>query len=74
MTPERRQVLDLLADLSTLHPEMRMGQWMTVFATFARGTTPEAIYDVEDEELIPVMRDFLEKRRAIAAGSHVTVG
>jgi hypothetical protein len=33
---------------------------------FGAGTTPEAIYDVEDEELIPVMRDFLEKRRAVA--------
>jgi hypothetical protein len=69
MTPERRQVLDILGELSTLHPEMRMGQWMTMFASSARGSTVEAIYDVEDEELIPVMRSFLEKRRAEAAAT-----
>lgn len=69
MTPERRQVLDILAELSTLHPEMRMGQWLTAFATFARGPQPESIYDVEDEELIPVMERFLANRRAEAAAS-----
>lgn len=69
MTSERRQVLDILTELSTLHPEMRMGQWMTMFATFARGPEAGAIYDVEDEELIPVMKSFLEKRRAEAAAT-----
>lgn len=70
MTDERRQVLDILGDLSTLHPDVRMGQWLLMFAESARGMAPEAIYDVEDEELIPVMRAFLEKRRAesVAAG------
>jgi hypothetical protein len=69
MTTERKEVLDLLAELSTLHPEMRMGQWLLMFAYSARGTAPESIYDVEDEELIPVMRSFLEKRRADAAAT-----
>lgn len=64
MTPERRQVIDLLAELSELNPEMRMGQWLNLFATLARGAQVESIYDVEDEELIPVMIRFLEKRRA----------
>ncbi len=66
MTNERREVLDLLGELSNLHPEMRMGQWITMLASLARGPELESIYDVEDEELIPVMRDFLAKRRAIA--------
>jgi hypothetical protein len=64
MTDERRQVMDLLAELSTMYPEMRMGQWLTMFASLARGSKPESIYDVEDEELVPVMRDFLARRRA----------
>jgi hypothetical protein len=64
MTPERREVLEILAELSTLHPDMRMGQWLLMFAYQARGTKPEAIYDVEDEELLPVMRRFLEDRKA----------
>ena len=67
MTPERREVLEILAELSTMYPEMRMGQWMTAFACSARGSKVEAIYDVEDEELLPVMRDFLAKRKADAA-------
>jgi hypothetical protein len=67
MTPERQQVLQLLGELSTLHPDMRMGQWLLMFAYQARGTKPESIYDVEDEELVPIMRDFLEKRKADAA-------
>ena len=66
MTPERREVLEILAELSAMHPEMRMGQWMTAFASFARGPNVEAIYDVEDEELIPVMRRFLENRKRAA--------
>ncbi|MCE9530234.1 MAG: hypothetical protein K8T89_03730 [Planctomycetes bacterium] len=67
MTNERIEVLELLGHLSELHPEMRMGQWMALFASLARGPEVESIYDVEDEELISVMRDFLAKRRAIAA-------
>lgn len=63
MTPERRQVIDLLAELSELNPDMRMGQWLTLFATLARGLQLESIYDAEDEELIPLMRGFLDKRR-----------
>ena len=66
MTDERRQVLEILGELSTLYPDMRMGQWLLMFAYSALGTKPEAIYEVEDEELIPVMRAFLEKRRAEA--------
>jgi hypothetical protein len=67
MTPERAEVLELLAGLSAIAPEMRMGQWIAMFATLARNADVESIYDVEDEELIPVMRDFLAKRRAEAA-------
>ncbi|MFO0821847.1 MAG: hypothetical protein U0792_01815 [Gemmataceae bacterium] len=66
MTDERKRVLDLLGELSTLHPDMRMGQWLLMFAELARGATPEAIYDVEDEDLIPVMQAFLDKRLAEA--------
>jgi hypothetical protein len=66
MTNERREVLELLTELSELCPEMRMGQWLLMFAHSARGTKPESIYDVEDEELLPVMRRFLESRREAA--------
>lgn len=72
MTNERSRVLDILGELSTLHPDMRMGQWLLMFAELARGQGPEAIYDVEDEELLPVMRAFLETRKANALAAACT--
>ena len=66
MTDERHQVLEILGELSVLYPDMRMGQWLLMFAELARGSGPEAIYDVEDEELLPVMRRFLANRKAEA--------
>lgn len=66
MTPERRRVLDLFAELSELYPDMRMGQFLTWFACAARGQNVEAIYDAEDAELIGVMQTHLEKRKADA--------
>ena len=74
MTPERQQVLEVLGELSTLHPVMRMGQWLLMFTCQARGTKPEAVYDVEDEELIPLMRAFRDKRKADAAVAQAQAG
>jgi hypothetical protein len=67
MTDTRREILEILAELSTLYPQMRMGQWMTSFASSARGARIESIYDAEDEELLPVMRRFLASRKAALA-------
>jgi hypothetical protein len=66
MTAERDEVLTILAELSGLHPEVRMGQWVGMFANIARGSTAESVYDAEDEELLPAMREFLAARRAEA--------
>lgn len=67
MTAERRELLDILGELSDLCPDVRMGQWVLMFADTALGTKPESIYDAEDEELLPVMRRFLASRRESAA-------
>jgi hypothetical protein len=64
MNSERREVLDLLAELSTMYPEMRLGQFLTWFAGAARGQRAESIYDAEDSELIAAMRAHLSKRLA----------
>ncbi|MBX9585456.1 MAG: hypothetical protein K2X87_34550 [Gemmataceae bacterium] len=69
MTADRKRVLDLLGELSTLHPDVRLGQWLLMFAELARGGGTEAVYDAEDEELVPVMRAFLDKRRAEATAT-----
>jgi hypothetical protein len=64
MTTECRQVLELIEELSSLYPDMRLGQILTWFASIAREAKAESIWDVEDAELIPLMRDHVEKRRA----------
>ncbi len=65
MTTERREVLELLVELSDAYPEIRLGQILGWFAGAARGPRPESIYDAEDAELISVMRAHLEKRHAV---------
>lgn len=66
MTPDRRELLEILAELSTLRPDIRMGQWLLMFTDQCRDDRPESLYDVEDHELLPVMRRFLESRREAA--------
>ena len=59
MTEARKDLLLLLADVSNRYPEMRLGQMLSWLATAARGSTPQATYDVEDAELISAIRDHL---------------
>ncbi len=66
MTHDRAEVLEILAELSGLSPDVRMGQWLGMFANVALGSTVESVYDAEDEELLPAMREFLAARRADA--------
>jgi hypothetical protein len=72
MTTERQEILEIWAELSELYPEVRMGQWLTSFASAARGSDVEAIYDAEDEDLLPIMRQFLANRKR--TDSEVLVG
>jgi hypothetical protein len=67
MTIERRELLSILGELSTLCPDVRMGQWLLMFTDQCRDDSLTSLYDVEDEELLPVMRRFLETRREAAA-------
>ena len=50
--PTRQEILQLLAELSEVVPEVRLGQLMVNLSYLARGLTKEAIYDMEDEELL----------------------
>jgi hypothetical protein len=53
---KRDEIVGLLRDLSALLPDMRIGQLMANLATVARGTSPSAIWDMEDEELLAAAR------------------
>lgn len=66
MTRDRAEVLEILAELSGLYPDVRIGQWLGLFANVALGSTVESVYDAEDEERLPAMREFLDTRRAEA--------
>jgi hypothetical protein len=59
----RRDVLDALGRLSETVPDWRLGQVIANLAVAARGPTPEAVWDVEDEELLAAIRRLLEKHR-----------
>lgn len=64
MTNTRGELLQVLTELSEECPEMRMGQLVANLATLAKGAIVEAIWDVEDEELLPAARRQLETFRS----------
>ncbi len=65
MTSEtRRELLHVLGELSEQCPEVRLGQLISNLGTLAKGPTVEAIWDVEDEELLEAARRQLEVFRA----------
>ncbi len=65
--PVRQDVLLALAELSAAFPEWRLGQMIANLAVVARGATSEAIWDVEDEELLAAVHRQLDKRRERAS-------
>jgi hypothetical protein len=62
--PVRKELLNVLAELSELVPEVRLGQLMANLSYLARGLTAEAIWDMEDEELLAAAREHLEEWRS----------
>jgi hypothetical protein len=62
--PVRREVLEVLAELSQVVPEVRLGQLLANLSYLARGLSNEAIWDMEDEELLVAAREHLEEWRS----------
>lgn len=61
--PVRKDVLDALGELSVTFPDWRLGQMITNLAVVARGATGEAVWDVEDEELLAAIHRQLDRHR-----------
>lgn len=62
MNPEiRRELLRVLDDLGEYTPDVRFGQLLANLSYMARSFTAEAIWDVEDEELLSAARSHLEE-------------
>jgi hypothetical protein len=60
------ELIDALAELRQALPSMRLGQLLANMATVARGATPDAIWDVDDDELLAAIRWQLHELAARA--------
>ena len=56
----RLELLEALSELSEQLPEVRLGQLISNLATLAKGPQVEAIWDVEDKELLEAAKKQLE--------------
>jgi hypothetical protein len=56
MSAEREEILRLLARLSDLTPDVRFGQLIANLSYLAVAPTVEAIWDMEDEQLLDAIR------------------
>jgi hypothetical protein len=70
MEPVRKEILRLLEQLSELAPEVRFGQLIANLSYLASGPTNEAIWDMEDEQLLEAIRqhiaDLSQRRPSVA--------
>ena len=57
------RILEQLEQVRTQCPELRFGQLIANLSYLAKGPTNEALWDVEDEELLAAARKHLEDRR-----------
>ena len=56
INPVRQEVLQALAEISELAPEVRLGQLIANLSYLARGLSNESIWDMEDDELLAAAR------------------
>lgn len=59
ITPQRQEILRLLEQLSELTPDVRFGQLIANLSYLAVGPTNEAIWDMEDEQLLAAIRQHI---------------
>jgi hypothetical protein len=70
MNPDvRRELLRVLGELSAYTPDVRFGQLLANLSYMAKSFTAEAIWDVEDEELLEAARSHLKELSARHAPS-----
>ena len=59
ITTQRQEILQLLKRLSELTPDVRFGQLIANLSYLAIAPTNEAIWDMEDEQLIEAIRKHI---------------
>ena len=66
----RTELLEVLAELSHVRPEWRLGQTLANLATTAGRTGAGGVWDLEDDEALVAARDLLAKlQSSVAAGA-----
>jgi hypothetical protein len=56
----KQDILHALSELVEQAPEVRFGQLIANLAVIARGPTPEAVWDMEDDELLEAVKSHIE--------------
>ena len=59
ITAQRQEILRLLEQLSELTPDVRFGQLIANLSYLAVGPSNEAIWDMEDEQLVEAIRKHI---------------
>jgi hypothetical protein len=59
ITAKRQEILQLLERLSEFTPDVRFGQLIANLSYLAVGPTNEAIWDMEDEQLVAAIRKHI---------------
>ena len=67
-TELKRDILSALAGLIEQTPDVRFGQLIANLSVIARGPTPEAVWDMEDDELLDAIESHVEDYRHRRAG------
>ena len=64
----KHDILRALSDLIEHIPDIRFGQLIANLAVIARGPTPEAVWGMEDDELLEAARSHIEDYERRHAG------
>jgi hypothetical protein len=56
----KQEILRVLSELVEQCPEVRFGQLIVNLSYIARGPIPEAVWDMEDDELLAATKTHLE--------------
>ena len=59
ISSQRQEILRLLERLSELTPDLQFGQLIVKLSYMALGPTNEAIWDMEDEQLLTAIRQHI---------------
>ncbi len=70
--PVRRELLELLDELSRVCPEVRFGQLVTNLSFKCRGLKTDSVWESEDAELLTAAKEHLAELEAAGVVTEIT--